>query len=77
MALDGKRQIGVLHSLAVVSHADEPAPATVGEHIDAVRAGVECVLDKLLDHTRRALDHLACGNAVDHTLGELADRHKR
>ena len=39
------------------------------------RAGIERVLDQLLDHARRALDHLAGGDAVDDAFGELADGH--
>ena len=38
-------------------------------------AGVERVLDQFLDHARRALDHFAGGDAVDHGFGKLADGH--
>jgi len=43
--------------LAVIADADEPAPSPVGHHLDAARTGVERILDQLLDHARRALDH--------------------
>ena len=75
MALDRERKIGARHALAVVGNADQPAAAAVGEHVDAARAGVECVFDQLLDHARRPLDHLAGGDAVDHRFGQLADGH--
>ena len=75
VALDREREIGAGHAGAVVADADQPAPAAVGEDLDARRAGVERVLDELLDHARGALDHLARGDAVDHAFGELADRH--
>ena len=39
------------------------------------RAGVERVLDQLLDDARRPLDHLAGGDAVDGGFGQLADGH--
>ncbi len=75
MALDREREIGARHALAVVGDADEPPPAAVGQHLDAGRAGVERVLDQFLDHARRALDHLARGDAVDDAFGKLADGH--
>ena len=40
-----------------------------------LRAGVERVLDELLHDARRALDHLAGGDAVDDMVGQTADRH--
>ena len=73
--LDGEREVVTRHALAVVADADEPAAAAVGEHVDAACAGIECVLDQFLHHARRALDHLAGGDAVDHGFGELADGH--
>ena len=51
------------------------SPPADGDDLDARRAGVDGVLDEFLDRARRALDHLARGDAV-HGLGrELADRH--
>ena len=41
-----------------------------------LRAGIERVLDQLLDHARRPLDHLARGDAVDDGFGKLADGHE-
>jgi hypothetical protein len=77
VAFDGKRQIGAAHALAVIGDADQAAPAAVSEDIDARRAGVECVLDQLLDHARRPLHDLARRDAVDDGFGELADRHAK
>ena len=39
------------------------------------RAGIERILDELLDHAGRPLHHLAGGDAVDDALGQLADWH--
>ena len=75
MPLDRKREIGASHAFAVIGDADQPAAAAIGEHVDAARAGVERVLDQLLDHARRPFDHLAGGDAVDDGLGQLADGH--
>ena len=47
----------------------QPPAAAVGQDLDAVRAGIERVLDQLLDHARRPLDHLAGGDAVDDGFG--------
>jgi len=75
VAVDAERQIGARHALAVVGDADQPAATAIGQHVDAMRAGVERVLDQFLDHARRPLDHLAGGDTVDHGLGQLADGH--
>ena len=77
VALDRQLEIVAGHAGAVVADANEPAAAAVGHDLDMVRAGVEGVLDQLLDHARRALDHLARGDAVDDAFGELADGHRR
>ena len=39
---------------------------------DAMGAGIDRVLDQLLDRTRRTLDHLARGDAVDQGRGQAA-----
>ena len=75
MAFDRKRQVRSRHAFAVIGDADKPPAAAVGEYVDAAGAGIERVLDQLLDHARRALDHLAGGDAVDDRLGQLADGH--
>ncbi len=51
--------------------------AAVGEDVDAGRAGVNRVLNQLLDDAGRTLDHFAGGDAVDDSLGKLADGHAR
>ena len=69
VALDREFEIGAGHALAVVGDADQPAAAAVGQHVDAVRAGIERIFDQFLDDARRPLDHLAGGDAVDDSLG--------
>ena len=77
MAIDREHKIRPRHARTVVGDANEPPPAAVGEHVDAARAGVERVLDQLFHHARRALDHLAGGDAADNGVGKLADGHAR
>ena len=76
VAVDAEIEIGARHAGAVVGDADEAAAAAVGQHVDALGAGVERVLDQFLDHARRALDHLAGGDAIDGGFGQLADGHE-
>ncbi len=65
MALDGQREIACVHAAAVVADPDEGEPAAGGDDLDLARAGIDGVLDELLHHARRTLDHLARGDAVD------------
>ncbi len=64
MALDRQRQIFWRHADAVVRHPDQRLAAAPERDINLGRAGIDGVLDQLLDDTRRALDHLARGDAV-------------
>ena len=75
MALDRELEVGTAHAAAVVGDADQPAAAAVGCDFDAAGAGIERVLDELLHHARRTLDHLAGGDFVDRGLGKAADGH--
>ena len=63
-ALD--RQSGVIriHSLAVIVHADQLFAAQLDDDIQTTGAGVDGVLDQLLDDRGRALDHFAGGDLV-------------
>ena len=61
---------------AVVLHADEATTAL--PHLDANvgGAGVEAVLDQLLDGRRGTLDHLAGGDLVGDFGREDSNRHE-
>ena len=65
MAVEGEHGVLARHADAVVAHADESA-AALGRLSTSTRvaAGVERVLDELLDHRRRPLDDLAGGDLV-------------
>ncbi len=59
-----ERQVVCRHSAAIVTYADQLGPATLHVHLNPRGAGIERVLQDFLDHRRRALNHLACGNLV-------------
>ena len=76
MALDRQREVVGAHAAAVIGNADETAPAGLDDDIDARGAGIERVLDELLDGRGRPLDHLASGDAVDEDRVEATNRHE-
>ena len=75
VTLDREREIVGVHAEAVVADPDQASPARLDRDVDARRAGVERVLDQLLDRRRRPLDHLARGDAVDQQRVEAANGH--
>ena len=64
--LQGEARVLRGHPFTVVAHADEGLTAVFQLHPHGARAGVERVLDQLLDDRRRPLDHLARGDLVGH-----------
>ena len=64
VALDRQPRVLGLHPLAVVFDADQLLAAELDGDGDAPRAGVERVLDQLLDDGRRTLDDFAGGDLV-------------
>ena len=68
--LDRELQLLGRHADAVVDHRQEGAAAFLQGHGDAVRAGIDRVLDQLLHGAGRPLDHLAGGDLVDQVRGE-------
>jgi hypothetical protein len=75
VALDGHRQLVGGQAAAVVGHQDAGQAAAVGLDLDPRGAGVDGVVDQLLDGAGRPLDHLAGGDAVDGLGRKAADRH--
>ncbi len=65
VAADRERQLLGGDAAAVVAHAHEADAAALDVDLDAVRAGIEAVLDQLLDDGGRPLDHFAGGDLVD------------
>ena len=70
-----ERQLVALDAAAVVAHAAQARAALFDLDLDAARAGIDAVLDQLLEHGRRALDDLAGSDLVDELFGKDADRH--
>src|SRR5690606_7385550 len=60
-----ERQLVGLDPAAVVGDADQPAAAVLDLDLDPARAGVERVLDELLDDGRGPLDDFTGGDLVD------------
>jgi len=70
---DGTADLGFGHAVAVVADGDPlPAPL-VDRDLDPGRAGVQPVLEELLDRRGRTLDDLTGGDALDGRRVELAD----
>ena len=69
MALECEREFVARDSAAVVGHADATHAALLELHLDRARAGIDRVLEHLLEHRGRAFDYLAGGNLVDQQVG--------
>jgi hypothetical protein len=74
MALDRQGQLVRRHADAVVGDRDQRPPAAGELDHHARGAGVEGVLDQLLDRRCGPLDDLAGGDPVDQALGQTTDR---
>ena len=75
VARERERQFGGRDALAVVANADQPDAAVLDVDRHLTRAGIERVLDQLLDDGCRALDDLARGDLVDERAFEDPDGH--
>ena len=73
MSLHRQHQVGFIHADAVVLDPDQALPASSSGDLHPAGAGIDGVLDQLLDHARRPLHHLAGGDAIDQVFGKLAD----
>ncbi len=77
MPRDRELQLVALDARAVVGDADPPDAAAGEIDVDLRRAGVERVLEQLLERGRRALDDLAGRDLVDQQIGKRANlRHR-
>jgi len=66
VALEREDRIARRHAAPVVGDPDERPAAGVALDRDRSRPGIEGVVQELLDHRCRTLDHLACGDLIDH-----------
>jgi len=75
MTLDCDGKIVACHALAIVFDHYEIGAAIRRRDLNSVGTRIERVLNQFLDRTRWSFHHLACGDAVDRSLGEPADLH--
>jgi hypothetical protein len=73
MAFEGEQSVVADHAAAVVGDANEAAAASLDFDADACGAGIEGVLQELLDDGGGAVDDLAGGDLVGNLVGENAD----
>ena len=73
MAFEGKECIITHHAGAVIRNADQLAAAAFHLDADTCRSSIEGVLEQLLDHRGRSVNHLACGDLVRYQVGKNAD----
>ena len=76
VALYRQGEISAIHAASIVGDADEAQAAAIGHHVDARGAGIDRVLDQLLDDACRALYDLASGDAIDEVRRQLAYGHR-
>ena len=78
VALEGEQRVVAIHALAVVGHADQLASAAFDFDPDARGAGVQGILQQLLDYGGGTVDHLARGDLIGDLVRKNADAaHKR
>src|SRR5450755_1681127 len=77
MARERDGQLIRTHAHAVIAHTNKSDAATLDIDVDAVRVGIQSVLDEFLDDRGGTLDHFPGGNLVDEFVLENPDRHVR
>ena len=70
VARQGESDLLARDADAVVAHANQAAPSPLELDLDAPCARIQGILNQLLDHGGRALDHLAGGDLVDELIGQ-------
>jgi hypothetical protein len=70
--LQRQRHVGRPHAAAVVDHFDAVDPAAAKRDLNPSRAGVDRVLDQLLQRAGRSFHHFTGGDPVDQCVGEAA-----
>jgi hypothetical protein len=68
-----QRQVIGRNAAAIVAHPQQLDAALLHIDIDAFGTGVEAILQQLLDHRGRALDHFTGGNLVRQPRAEQLD----
>jgi hypothetical protein len=73
VAHQGKREFGLGDAATVVGDRDTFDPALVEQDPQRLRAGVQRVLQQLLNDRGRPFDHLAGGDLADQQVGQGLD----
>jgi hypothetical protein len=73
VTLDREPRVLRPHPLAIVLHADLFLPSELDVNLHAPRAGVDRVLDELLDDRRGTLHHFAGGDLIGEVGGQAVD----
>ncbi len=73
-----KQRVALRHPRPVVLHPDIRPPPLPKLHLHPSRPGVQTILQQLLHHRCRPLDHLARGDLIGKTIGQYANSaHKK
>ena len=70
-----QRDLGRRDPVSVIADLDEPPAAVLDAQLHRPRAGVERVLEQLLDHRGRPLDDLSSGDGGSDVFGQDANGH--
>ena len=73
MAFEAEQRVIAAHAQAVIHHAHQTAPARLDLHHHPRGLRIERVLDQLLHHAGRPLNHLTGGDLIGHLLGQQVD----
>ena len=63
---EGQADLRRADAMAIIAHADALGATATDFDVNAARAGIERILDELLDDRSRPLDDLTCRDLVDH-----------
>jgi hypothetical protein len=75
MAFNRQIELVLIHAFAIIADADQGPAAIAKGDVDPARPGIDGILGQFLDDARRALDHLARGDAVGDAFRKSANLH--
>ena len=64
MPLESENSVLGIHAESVIGHLDPPLTTLLKRHQNLRRAGIQGVLNKLLNRGSRSLDHLAGRDSI-------------
>ena len=69
MPFESQTRIGFRHSTTVVDYLDGCPSSIDNDHTHRFSTSIDCILDKFLNNTCRALNHLTSRNLVGYGVG--------